>query len=369
VGIAVGAAPSSREEREYEIMSSKSDSPTVTRRTALGMMAGAAALTTVRSAPSGAAPSQMVVATGGGKLDDAYKASVFKTWTEKTKIPVATTANTGAKLKAMVEQKAVEWDVMQGPAEDFIVYGRQDLFEPIDYTVVDKSKMLPGTAHEHFVLTDVAAYHIAWNTKNVPVGKAPKNWTDVWAYPGRIGLWKRPFQTLEVALMADGVPLASLYPLDVDRGLKSLEKIKSKIFWWERGAQGGQVFVDGEVDVGAIWNGRVHEPKLAGAPVDFHFNQALFVNDAWAIPKGAKNVQESMGLIALCLTPDVQAAYSKMIPYGPVNTDALKLLDATTLAALPSSEENFKKGIMLDLAFWADNGAKIVETFNKWLLT
>ena len=32
-------------------------------------------------------PAQLVVATGGGKLDDAYKASVFKTFTEKTGIP------------------------------------------------------------------------------------------------------------------------------------------------------------------------------------------------------------------------------------------------------------------------------------------
>lgn len=350
-------------------MNNKSHIQTPNRRTALKLLGGAAALSTLGSGSSMAAPTQMVVATGGGKLDDAYKASVFKTWTEKTKIPVVTTANTAAKLKAMVEQKSVEWDLMQGPAEDFIVYGRQGLFEPIDYKVVDKSRMLPGTAHEHFVLTDVAAYHIAWNTKNVPADKAPKTWADVWAYPGRIGLWKRPFQTLEVALLADGVPMAQLYPLDIDRGLKSLAKIKSKLFWWERGAQGGQVFVDGEVDVGAIWNGRVHEPKLSGAPVDFHFNQAVFVNDAWGIPKGAKNLKESMELVALCLQADVQAAYSRSIPYGPVNLDALKLLDAKTLSTLPSSDENFKKGVMLNLDFWADNGAKVVEQFNKWLLT
>ena len=34
-------------------------------------------------------PAQLIVATGGGKLDDAYKASVFKTFTEKTGIPIS----------------------------------------------------------------------------------------------------------------------------------------------------------------------------------------------------------------------------------------------------------------------------------------
>lgn len=342
----------------------------LSRRSALKVAMGAAAAPFAMPAIVRAQdkPAQLIMATGGGKLDDAYKASVFKTFTEKTGINIVTTANPAAKLKAMVEQKAVEWDIMQGPAEDFIVHGRNGLFEKIDYNVVSRAGLIDGAAHEHFLLTDVAAYHIAWNTKNLK-GPAPKTWADVWAYPGRIGLWKRPYHTLEVALLADGVPLDRLYPLDVDRGLKSLEKIKSKLAWWERGAQGGQVFIDGEVDVGAIWNGRVHEPKKNGAPVDFHFNQAIFVNDAWAIPKGSKNLKWAMELMALKLTPEVQAAYSRQIPYGPVNREALKLLDAQTLASLPSSPENYAKGRLLDLSFWADNGPATLERFNKWLLT
>ncbi|MFO0292488.1 MAG: extracellular solute-binding protein [Rhodospirillales bacterium] len=342
---------------------------TVSRRAALLSGAAAAGLL---SAPAvlraQSKPSQLVVATGGGKLDDAYKQTVFKAFTQKTGIPIVTTANPPAKLKSMVEQKAVEWDLMQGPAEDFIVHGRNGLFERIDYGVVSKAGLLDGVAHDHFLLTDIAAYHIAWNTRNLK-GPAPKTWADVWAYSGRIGLWKRPFQTLEVALMADGVPIDKLYPLDIERGLKSLERIKAKLAWWERGAQGGQVFIDGEVDVGAIWNGRVHEPKLNGAPVDFHFNQAVLVNDAWAIPKGAKNLRWSMELIALNMTAEIQAAYSRVIPYGPVNADAIRLLDAKTLASLPSIEPGYAKGRLLDLAFWADNGPQTVDRFNKWLLS
>lgn len=339
----------------------------ITRRAAVASV-GSLAISAPFAARAQGKPAQMIVATGGGKLDDAYKASIFKAYTDKTGIQISTTANVAAKLKAMVEQKAVEWDIMQGPAEDFVLHARNGLFEPIDYGIVSKANLIAGAANEHFLLTDVAAYHIAWNTKNVKADAAPKTWAEVWAYPGRIGLWKKAFHTLEVSLLADGVPLDKLYPLDVERGLKSLDKIKSKLVWWERGAQGGQVFVDGEVDVGAIWNGRVHDPKMAGAPVDFHFNQAIFVNDAWAVPKGAKNKKEAMEMIALYMTPAVQAEYSKKIPYGPVNTEALKLLDGPTLATLPSSVENFKKGRLLDLNFWADNGASVTERFNKWLL-
>jgi putative spermidine/putrescine transport system substrate-binding protein len=333
-----------------------------TRRTTLALMGGAAAAPWLGGA-SLAKPSQLVMATGGGKLEDAYKKVIYAPFQQKHGIAIVTTSNPAAKLKAMVEQKQVEWDVMQGPAEEFVVLAKQGLFEPIDYAGIKKDSLVPGSFHEHFVLTDLAAYHVAWNTKNVK-SNPPQSWRDVFAYNGRIGLWKKPFQTLEVALLADGVAKEQLYPLDVERGLKSLAKIKDKLVWWATGAQGAQLILDGEVDVCAIWNGRVHDPKMAGAPVDYHFNQAVLVSDAWAVPKGTKNPKEAMDLLTLAMSPEAQAAFAKTIPYGPTNRDALKLLDDKTKAVLPSPET----GIMLSLSYWAENGAKVTERFNQWLL-
>jgi putative spermidine/putrescine transport system substrate-binding protein len=340
----------------------------ISRRTALALVGGAAVLPSVSLRAAFAQTHQMIMATGGGKLEDAYRVSIYEPWKEMTGIEIVTTGNEPAKLKSMVEQGQMEWDVMQGAAELFSDFAAEGLFEPIDYSVVDKTVMLPGTAHEHFVLTDVAAYHIAWNTDNVTT-EGPADWAALWALDGRIGLWKRPFQTLEAALLADGVAPGDLYPLDVERGLKSLEAIKDKLVWWEKGAQGAQLLLDGEVDAGAIWNGRVHEPRQTGAPVDFHFNQAVFVNDAWAVPKGAPNKDKAMEFVAFALSAQAQADFARAIPYGPVNNEAFALLDEETLKWLPSSEENFKKGFLLDLGYWSANGAAVSEQFNEWLLT
>jgi putative spermidine/putrescine transport system substrate-binding protein len=340
--------------------------PLWSRRAAL-KLAGAAALAPFASSPLLAKPSQLVFASGGGKLEEAYRQSIFAAWQQASGIAITTTSNPAAKLKAMVEQKQVEWDIMQGAAELLVVLARQGLLEPIDYSVVKKDGLLPGAAREHFVLTDVAAYHIAWNTKNVK-SAPPRGWKEAFDYKGRIGLYKQAYQTLEIALLADGVDKDKLYPLDVERGLKSLARIKDKIVWWSTGAQGAQLILDGEVDVCAIWNGRIYEPKLGGAPVDYDFNQAVFVSDAWAVPKGAANVKESMQLIALEMTPEPQAAFAKGIPYGPTNPAALKLVDDALKAALPSSDANFSKGVVLDVDYWADNGSKVVERFNQWLL-
>jgi len=315
-----------------------------------------------------AKPAQMVISTGGGALEDAYKAAYFEPWTAKTGIAITTGPNTGAKLKAMVEQKAVEWDVSQQPAELAAVMAKQGLLEPLDYSIIDKSKLIKGVAFDYFVMCDIAAYHIAWNTKLVKPGSEPKDWPGFWAFAGRRGLWKRPYQTMEVALMADGVDKDKLYPLDIERALKSLTKIKDGVYWWERGAQVAQILIDGEVEVTAAWNGRIYGPKKAGAPVDYHLNQALLVADAWVVPKGAPNKREAMEFIALALAADHQAVFAQKLPYGPVNGDALKLLPKETLEILPSSDENLKRSTFLNVDWWADNGAKAETAFNKWII-
>jgi len=338
------------------------------RRRLMQSTAAAAALG-ILGAPAvpRAKPSQMVISTGGGSLEDAYKAAYFEPWTAKTGIAITTAPNTGAKLKAMVEQKAVEWDVSQQPAELAAAMAKQGLLEPLDYSIIDRSNLIKGVAFDDFVMCDIAAYHIAWNTKLVKPGMEPKDWHAFWAFNGRRGLWKRPYQTMEVALMADGVDKDKLYPLDIDRALKSLAKIKDGVYWWERGAQVAQILIDGEVETTAAWNGRVYEPKKSGAPVDYHLNQALLVADAWVVPKGAPNKREAMEFIALAVSTDRQAVFSQKLPYGPVNADALKLLPKETLAILPSSEENLKRSAFLDVTWWADNGSKAEDAFNKWI--
>jgi putative spermidine/putrescine transport system substrate-binding protein len=350
-------------------MSKMGNSGCIDRRT-LVKSAAAATVFGIAGAPklAWAKPSQMVISTGGGALDDAYKVAYFEAWTAKTGIAITTGPNTGAKLKAMVEQKAVEWDVSQQPAELAATMAKQGLLEPLDYSIIDKSKLIKGVAFDDFVMCDIAAYHIAWNTKLVKPGTEPKDWPGFWAFSGRRGLWKRPYQTMEVALMADGVDKDKLYPLDIDRALKSLSKIKDGVYWWERGAQVAQILIDGEVEVTAAWNGRVYDPKRSGAPVDYHLNQALLVADAWVVPKGAPNKRESMEFIALALSAERQAAFAQKLPYGPVNGDALKLLSKETLAILPSAEENLKRSTFLDVRWWAENGERAEGAFNKWII-
>src|SRR3712207_9585689 len=86
---------------------------------------------------------------------------------------------------------------------------------------------------------------LAYNTEQIE--GTPNNWVDLFdtrKFPGRRGLRKDPSETLEVALLGDGVPPENLYPLDVDRALNKLDTIKDRIVWWETGTQLQQQLAD-----------------------------------------------------------------------------------------------------------------------------
>ena len=155
-----------------------------------------------------AKPASIVVACSGGKLEEAFTAAYYKPFTAKTGIEIVSTVNTYSKLKAMVEAGAVEWDVAQINSSAAATNAMLGLLEKLDYGVIDKADLIAGVAHEAYVQCDVAAAVMSWNTKNVTPAQAPRSWAELWdmkRFGGQRGFWKQPFQTMELALMADGV--------------------------------------------------------------------------------------------------------------------------------------------------------------------
>ena len=344
------------------------------RRSLLASATGIAVVLPVMGFPTvlRAKPERMTIPNPGGALEEALKAAYFKTFTEKTGIEIsgAPYADT-AKIKAMVENNAVDTDVIFTDAADAAMLAKQGLLEPIDFSVVDKSVLIPEAVHEHYLLADVAAYAMAWNTKSMSDDKRPKTWAEFFdpvAKPGQRSLWKYAAQTLEVAAMGAGQSRDKLYPLDLDAAFAKLDAVKGSLTWWDSGAQGAQLIIDGETDVGTVWNGRLYKPRKDGATVDYTFDHCLYVCDSIVVPKGARNKAEAMTFIANFTDPKNQAVFCKSIPYGPVNPATFPLLDSETKAALPNAPENAKTAVFQNFGYWADNGAKIIEQFNKWLL-
>jgi len=75
-----------------------------------------------------------------------------------------------------------------------------------------------------------------------------------------------------------------------------------------------------------------------------------------------------MEFITFAMEADQQFAYSKLLPYGPVNKKAISMMDPAVLAQSPSSAEVLKRGVYMNFEWWAENNVKVSEQFNRWVM-
>lgn len=302
----------------------------------------------------------------GGTYQDQIVEALIGPATKANTVELAQANQDGvASVRAQVQSGSPAWDIVQMGAEECAAASKQGLLEPLDYNVV-KTDGLPANAMDKdWVAPNYYSVFMAWRTdkfKNNP----PQNWADFWnveKFKGARALETYPSELLEVALLADGVDPANLYPLDVDRALKKIEAIKPNInVWWSSGSQSAQLLRDGEVDLMLIWGSRLAAVLADKAPVGYTYNQALINYSCLGIVKGSSHKDLAMKVIAAAISPDIQANVPVVMPfYGPTNENAYKVrqFSPEVLANANSSPENRAKAVMMDPRFWGENYAEI----------
>ena len=210
---------------------------------------------------------EIVVVNWGGTAKDVLQEVLCDTYTELTGIPVVVDGSgpSAGKIRAMVESGAVVWDLCDSGAGSAIILEQQGVTQPIDYSIVDKSKVLEGTAYNNGVGNYVYSYVLATNPKLLG-GNVPQNWADVWNtkdFPGMRTFRKSVRGMLESATMAQGVPLAEVYDvLGTDEGIKAgiakFRELRENIIVWGSGSDSQNLFLQEEVAIGNIWSTRAH---------------------------------------------------------------------------------------------------------------
>ncbi len=330
------------------------------------------AVATASAGPAANLSGDLVVASLGGSYQDAQSKAFMKPFAALTGVTVKETAAEGvAKLKAMVESGNVEWDVVDLGPQELQLATKEGLLEPIDWSLMERTQFYDGSTTDYGVGTIYSTGVLTWNT-NAIKGAGPANFADFWdlkKFPGKRALAAYgPDFNLEWALLADGVPIDKLYPLDVDRAFKKLDEIKANTLFYDTNEQAMQLITSGQAAVGVAPNGRVFNAIKAGQPIAYTWNQGGLFVDYWAVPKGAKNKVNAMQFIKFASTPEAQAAMSKLIPYGGTNKNTAALLDADTLKNLPTAPEVFKLQYLPDDAWWAQNIKSVTERWQAWLL-
>jgi len=319
-------------------------------------------------APAAAQTTLTVVSYGGG-YQEAQDKAFFTPFAEAN--PSITirqdSPSSNAKLKAMVESGNVTWDVVLVD-DSFGLDTDAAWLEPIDYSIVDKSKFIEGYAGTYRVGADVEATVMAYRTDHFD-GRAPANFADFFdteKFPGKRAVWKfAPGGIFEAALLADGVAPDDLYPIDVQRALKKLDTIKDDIIWWETGAQAEQLLASGEASLGLVWVSRALNASEDGT-VGISWGQWTTQNGFWVVPKGTKNKELAMKAIEFFTSVPQQVEFTKYMPYGPTNKHAIDKAADRYKGNLPT--DHLDTRVVVDSAWWSANVADVDLEFQDWLL-
>ncbi len=320
----------------------------IDRRTFLAAMA---ALGAVSAAPAIRAQDKaLTIANFGGDAVDAFT----QAWTA----PFA--ASSGAEvtidgagplpgaIKKMVEEKNVIWDVSDGDGFYAFQLGREGLLETIDYSVVKKDDLFPWNAYEHGVGNYVYSYVLVYRKSKYP--EPPTGWADflnLEKFPGKRTLWKWFAGAPEPLLLGMGVPKDQIYPIDMDKVVAAAKGLGDNLILWDSGGSSQQLFLDGEVDMGAIWHTRATVlERDTGGDVTWTWNDHILSPGAWVIPKGGRDPALAQSFIASTQDPQRQIKLLELLGNGPANPKAIPLLTEAQRRLNPTSH--------LDLALIRD---------------
>ena len=333
---------------------------------------------------------EVTVMSWGGAYTKSQVEAYHKPFTAETGIKVNSVDpdNPATPIKAQVEAGNVTVDVADVEFSDAVRLCDEGLLEEIDLSMLPAAP--DGTpASEDFIdgaIQDCAVANIVWSTvfayNTTTNAKAPKTIGDFFNtkdFPGKRGLRKSAKATLEMALMADGVPAGQVYDIlgtdaGVDRAFAKLDSIKDDIVWWEAGAQPPQLLADGEVAMSTAYNGRIFNAAVAeGQPLEVVWDGQILDFDLFVIPRGAPNKEEALKFITFSTDTKRLADQASWISYGPARKSSGAMVglysDGKTEMAphMPTAAANLTNALVNNFEFWVDNDAELNERFNAWL--
>lgn len=344
----------------------------MTRRTfGAGLLTAALATPYVLRPASAQSNEPLIVVNWGGGVGELKRTQIYVPFTEETGIPITPVYGPEfAKIRAMVKAGDVEWDVVD-LLDSWVAAGEQDgLYEPIDKSIVPVDRLMPFARREFEFGSHIYAGGMARSTARFPEDKRPKTWADFWdveKFPGRRGLRNRIGETLELALLADGVAPKDIYPCDVERAFAALDRIKPNIQQWiAQTPQTTQLIQAGECDFTYTYLSRVYEGSKAGMEVDFSFENNLISTNWIGVIKGTRRKDAAMRFLEFYSRPETQLRYANATGHGPTVAGVREKIDPKVLPWVPNP--NNESNLMLNQEWWSGKEEELTRRFREWLM-
>jgi putative spermidine/putrescine transport system substrate-binding protein len=327
------------------------------------LLAGAGALPLVSIVRPGIAQvRELRMIEAGGKSGESIEVGYGNPFTAKTGIKLVRESPAAlGKLRAMVESGRLTATLFELGSGTQVEARTLGLIEKLDWAAINPAPMFPEAKNEYGFGYQYYSTGMAWRKE----AKALRNWADFFNtkdFPGKRAIPDYYTYGLPFALLADGVPVDKLFPLDIDRAVKKLLSIRSDIsVLWKAGAQAPQLLRDKEVAYTIAWSGRiVEEPELV-----FSYSQAMADLAFICVVKGSPKAEQEAAakLFHEMSLAENQAKAAKVIAYtGPSpNLDAL--LPKDKLHLYPTTSANKAMQFVNNPEYWAKFGE---EANRKW---
>jgi putative spermidine/putrescine transport system substrate-binding protein len=347
------------------------------RRALIGSLAGGFLAAPFVWSRRSSAAQQLIVRTPGGVYDDVKRATVYEPFQKATGIEIVPVAATVAKLLAMFKSGQMEIDLIDTGDDVLLQLEGAGALMPLEYGEFKHTN--PDDIDAPFrrktqVGSFLYAMAMGFHTGAYPKGQEPKSWAEFWdirAFPGPRTLadMASGAPDLEFALLADGVGMDKLYPIDIERAFKSLSRVRPAVTkFWDTGALSVQMLSDREVVLASLWSTRLGVAIDQGAPLGAQWNQNAVLVQAYGIPLGSRNVEAAKRFIDFSLSPEIQGAWMHRYKAIPVNQKAY----AATAPELIDPESKLpwtkSKGSVRNIEWWAENRSKVNAFWSQWII-
>lgn len=334
------------------------------------VLAGAPVL--LRSGGAFAQSKELVLVNWGGDAVTAYDVAYGKPFTEESGIVVKVDGSgpTEGAVAAQAKSGNPTWDIVDIDPFSAITLGEQGFLEPIDYNVVDKSKMREGFGWDYAASTYFFSYVIAYDADRygdqAPTGMA--DFFDVEKFPGKRSLYKWGVSSWEAALLADGVPPDQLYPLDLKRAHDKLAAFKDNVVaYWGGGSESQSIMLDGEASMAIVWSTRASLlEEDSGGAIKFIWDQGLVSPGALAVLKNNPGGKDAaMQFIASAQNPERQLVMFERLGQGPANPATDELIPEDKRRINPVDPANMSKQITLNMEWYAEHYGTALDEYTK----
>ena len=300
---------------------------------------------------------------------------VLERFTEETGIQVVYTTYDSneamyARLKLLDEGAAYDLAV---PSTYYVSKMRQEgLLMPIDRSQIEGFDNLdPELVNLDIDPDNQYSIPYLWGTTGIAVDTDDVDgevtaWADLWdeRFVGRVMLTNDMREVFHVGLRVLGYSGNSTDPQEIEEAYEKLSELMPSVRTFNSDAP-RMPYLEGEADVGMIWNGEAVMGKETMPSLEYVYPQEGIIAwlDSFVIPKNARNPDAAHQFISFVLRPDISALISEDIGYATPNLAGRDVLDeavANNRTSYPTAED------MINAEFQEDIGDDALQIYARY---